>query len=199
MAEKSKPAKIPAKTMAEAPKAIGPVVLRVAALSGRKATRFRFLPDAAARHAMAKDLGLLDLPALDMTGEIRPEGRGDFRLEARLTARAVQPCSVTLAPVPARVDETLVRRYLATFEFPQADEVEIPEDDTTEPLPEVIDLAQVAAEALALALPLYPRAEGASLGAQVFAPPGAEPLTDEVLKPFAGLAALAQALKKDPQ
>ena len=160
MAEKSKPAKIPAKTMAEAPKAIGPVVLRVAALSGRKATRFRFLPDAAARHAMAKDLGLLDLPALDMTGEIRPEGRGDFRLEARLTARAVQPCSVTLAPVPARVDETLVRRYLATFEFPQADEVEIPEDDTTEPLPEVIDLAQVAAEALALALTCTPARKG---------------------------------------
>lgn len=174
-----------------------PVQLRVSALSGRKPTRFRFAPDAATRQVMATDLGLLDLPSLVLTGELHPEGRGDFRLEARLVARAVQPCSVTLAPVPAAVDEPVLRHYLADFEYPDAEEVEIPEDDSTEPLPEVIDLALVATEALALALPLYPRAAGASLEVQVFAPPGATPLTDEVIKPFAGLAGLAQAMKKD--
>lgn len=179
-------------------KPVGPVVLRVAGLSGRKPTRFRFAPEATMRAKIAQDLDLLDLPALMMSGEITPEGRGDFRLEARLTARAVQACAITLAPVPARVNEPLVRRYLAAFEYPIADEAEIPQDDTTEPLPEVIDLAMVATEALALALPLYPRAEGAALGAQVFAPPGVEPLADDVLKPFAGLAGLAKTLNKDP-
>ncbi len=176
-----------------------PVLLRVKGLSGRKPTRFRFLPDINVRRAIAKDLNLIDLPILEMTGEIRPEGRGDFRLEARLKAHAIQACSVTLAPVPARVEETVLRRYLAEFEFPSEDDVEMAEDETTDPLPEVIDLSLVAAEALALALPLYPRAEGAALGAQVFAPPGAEPLTDEALKPFAGLASLAKALKKGPE
>jgi uncharacterized metal-binding protein YceD (DUF177 family) len=170
-----------------------PVSYRVAGLSGRKPTRFRYLPDATARRAMAKDLNLLDLPALEMVGEIRPEGRGDFRLEARLKAQAVQACSVTLAPVPARVDEAVLRRFLAVFEYSKDDETETPQDDTTDPMPEFIDLSLIAAEALALALPLYPRAPGAELGTQVFAPPGAAPLTDEVLKPFAGLAA---ALKK---
>ena len=65
-----------------------------------------------------------------------------------------------------------------------------------EALPEVIDVAAVAIEALALALPLYPRAKGIDLGSVVATPPGAQPLTDETLKPFAGLAGLADKMKK---
>lgn len=170
--------------------------LRAAALSGRKPTRLRFAPDAAARSEMAQALGLLSLPFLTLTGEIRPVGKGDFRLTARLTARAVQACAITLAPVPAQVDEDIERLYRAEFVYPQAEEAELPPDDEGEPLPEVIDLTDLACEALALALPLYPRAPGATLGSQVFAPPGAAPLTDDVLRPFAGLAGLADRLKK---
>ena len=69
--------------------------------------------------------------------------------------------------------------------------------DDFEALPEVIDLGTVATEALALALPLYPRAEGAALEQAVFAEAGVEPLTDEALRPFAGLAGLAARLKGD--
>ncbi len=185
--------KTPPKALADATP-----ILRVAGLSGRKPTRFRFVPGQPERREIAAALDLLDLTSLSFVGEIRPVGRGDFQLEARLTAQAVQACSVTLAPVPARVDEDVLRVYLAAFKYPDADEIETPEDDTTEPLPEAIDLNLLASEALSLALPLYPRAAGAILGAQVFSPPGAEPLTDEVLKPFAGLAGLAQAMKKSP-
>ena len=71
----------------------------------------------------------------------------------------------------------------------------MPEDDTAEPLPEVIDLTEVTREALALALPLYPRAPGAELGEAVFAAPGTAPIRDEDLKPFAGLAALKAKLE----
>ena len=70
----------------------------------------------------------------------------------------------------------------------------MPEDDTRDPLPEVIDVATVALEALALALPLYPRAPGAELGEAVYTAPGATPLRDEDLRPFAGLAALKSRL-----
>lgn len=176
----------------------GSTILRTGALSGRKPTRFRFVPEAALRAEMARALGLLELPALNLTGEIRPVGKGDFRLEARLIARAVQPCSITLAPVPAVVDEDIVRVFLADYADPDGDEIEIAADDDGEPLPETIDIKDLAGEALMLALPLYPRAPGATLGAVVFAPPGAEPLTDEALKPFAGLAGLAGSLKKSP-
>jgi hypothetical protein len=39
----------------------------------------------------------------------------------------------------------------------------MPEDDTTEALPERLDLSAVMAEALALALPDYPRAPDAEM------------------------------------
>lgn len=169
---------------------------RVAGLSQKKPTRFDFAPDAEARAAIAAALELIELPALRLKGEIRPSGKRDFQLEAELTATAVQPCSVSLAPVESRVAEKVTRRYLADYAVPEGDEVELSEDDTTEALPEVIDAAEVAVEALSLALPLYPRAEGVDLGEAVFAEPGVAPLRDEDARPFAGLAALADKLKQ---
>lgn len=168
--------------------------LRSATLATRKPTRFDLRPDRATRQWIAAQLGLLDLPAFRFTGEIRPEGRNDFTLDAALTAEAVQPCSVTLAPVTARITEQVRRRYIADWQEPEGDEVEMPEDDTQDPLPEIIDPAFVAMEALELALPLYPRAEGVELGEAVFAAPGTAPLKDEDLRPFAGLAALKSRL-----
>ena len=51
-------------------------------------------------------------------------------------------------------------------------------------------------EALALALPDYPRADGVELGQAIYAPPGITPMTDEDARPFAGLAQLQNKLKK---
>jgi uncharacterized metal-binding protein YceD (DUF177 family) len=81
--------------------------------------------------------------------------------------------------------------------MPSESEAEMPEDDTAEPLPETVDLSAVAAEALALALPAFPRAEGAGLHVQAFTEPGKAPLTDDDVKPFAGLSGLLDRLGKD--
>jgi uncharacterized metal-binding protein YceD (DUF177 family) len=169
-----------------------PVRLRTGGLSPRKPTRFDHEAGAEERKALAADLGLLSLRRLRLSGEIAPAGRDEMVLTARLEAEADQPCVVTLAPVRAMIDEPVRRRFVAGLSTPDGDEVEMPEDDSTEPMPEVIDLAEVAAEALALALPLYPRAPGAELGTMIHAPEGVAPLTDSDLKPFAGLAALAR-------
>lgn len=177
------------------PEGLPSMPFRSAQLSARKPTRFAFRPDAEGRRAIADALGLIDLPALSFEGELRPSGRSDFTLEAQLVARAVQPCSVTLAPVPARIDEPVRRRYETDHHTPTTEEAEMV-DDETDPLPEVVDVAAIAAEALALALPLYPRAPGAELGEAVFAAPGVAPLVADDLKPFAGLAGLAEKLKK---
>ena len=56
------------------------------------------------------------------------------------------------------------------------------------------DPGAVALEALALALPPYPRAPGASLGEAVFAEQGVALLRDDDLRPFSGLASLAERL-----
>lgn len=165
-------------------------IVATAPLLRRTHTTLTFAPDAAARSLIAAALDLIELPAFRLEAEAAPSGKRDLVLTGRLTARAVQACSVTLLPVEARIDEPLLRRYLADFQAPDGTEVEMPEDDTTDPLADSLDLAAVAIEALALALPLYPRAPGADLGAAVFAPPGAAPLRDADLRPFAGLAAL---------
>lgn len=188
------PQNTPQTTPPNTPPALPSQPYRVSALPTRKPLRFTFAPSAADRAALAVELGLLDLPELRMVGEIRPAGKSDFTLEAALTARVVQPCSITLAPVPAAISETVRRTYVRDYTVPDADEVEL-DDDSTDPLPEVIDVADVAREALALALPLYPRAPGAELGQAVYAEPGTAPLKDEDLRPFAGLAALKAKLE----
>lgn len=170
--------------------------LRVASLPNRKPTRFDIAATPEQAELLAQVLEISRVEGLRFKGELRPIGRSDFELEARLTAEVEQPCSVTLAPVVTRIDEVVRRRYLADLPEPEGDEVEIPEDDTQEPLPEVIDPGSVAVEALALALPLYPRAPGATLSEAVFAGPGVTPLRDEDLRPFAGLASLADKLGK---
>ena len=168
---------------------------RVASLPTRKPTRFAFRPDAAQRQALADALGLIELPAFSFVGELLPQDRSDFRLTAEMSAEVVQPCVVTLAPVPASLREAVTRVLLADYAAPEEDEAEIPEDDT-EPLPDEIDVVQVAIEALTLALPPFPRARGAELGEAVFGPPGVQALRQADLNPFAGLASLAERLKE---
>lgn len=168
--------------------------VRVAALSSRKPNRFKLDPNTATRADIAAALGLLDLPKFRMKGELTPSGARDFLLTAKMEAVVVQACVVTLAPVETVLNEDVSRRFVADWSEPEGDEVEMPEDDSSEPLPEVIDLGHVAMEALALALPLYPRAAGAELTETVATPPGAEPIREADLKPFAGLAALKDKL-----
>jgi uncharacterized metal-binding protein YceD (DUF177 family) len=165
---------------------------RTSALSHRHPTPLRWTAGPEARAAMAQDLGLPAIAALAFEGSVTPEGKADLRLDGRLTAEVTQSCVVTLAPVPARIDEPVQRRYLADYADPTSDEAEMPEDDSAEPLPAVLDLGNLVAEALALALPPYPRAPGAELGEAVFAGPGVAPLREADLKPFAALAGLVR-------
>jgi uncharacterized metal-binding protein YceD (DUF177 family) len=158
-------------------------------LLARKRTHVRLAPDARGRAAIAGVLGLIELPELTFEGTIEPEGQGDLRLEGALVARAVQACVITLAPVPAQIRAHVLRRYLADWPEPETEESEIPEDVAIEPLPRVIDVAAVAIEELALALPDFPRAPGAVLDPAYAAEDPADD-APETAKPLAGLAAL---------
>jgi len=169
--------------------------LRRSDLAGRKPTRFALTPDADTRAAIARALGISAVTRATLKGEIRPQGRADFTLEAELDAEVVQPCVITLAPVTSQIRDNVVRRYLADWQEPEAEESEVPEDDSVEPLGDAIDVGAVLTEALALALPLYPRVAGAELGSFQYGAPGAEPLAEEKMRPFAGLSEL---LKKRP-
>lgn len=160
---------------------------RVAQLNPRQPTPFELAPDADARASIAAELGLNALSALRFKGEIRPVQSDAWEISGRLSAKVVQPCVVTLAPVKTSLNEEIHRLYSPHATAPEADEVEMG-DDEVEPLGNVIDVEAVMVEALSLALPLYPRAPGVAFDA----PEGEH--EEETRKPFAGLADL---LRKD--
>lgn len=171
-------------------------LLQVAALARSLENKVDLVPDTAARAALASDLGLLGLRKVSLRGSLNPVGKRDWRLQARLGATIVQPCVVTLMPVTTRIEESVERIWRAK---PRAtgesgSEEEMPEDTSEEKLGDALDLGRVLSEALALALPAYPRADGANLEDAVFAAPGITPMRDEDTRPFAGLADLRDRL-----
>jgi uncharacterized metal-binding protein YceD (DUF177 family) len=169
---------------------------RLAEVAGRRAREFHILPDAAERAAIAADLGLIELPSLSFRGTLAPAGKADVVLTGRLEAEVVQACIVSLVPVRARIGEEVRRRYVADLPAPEpGGETEMPEDDTIEPMPERLELSEVMHEALALALPEYPRAPGVELGEAGFGPRGAQApeapdAGQDRPNPFAALARL---------
>lgn len=172
-------------------------ILDTSALAKRKQTQFDYRLNAEQLKTLVRDLDLSSLRKVQFSGHLAPAGKKDWLLTAELGASAVQPCTITLEPVKTRVETEVIRRFVA--EMPEfSSEVEedefggtaMLEDDTLEPLESRIDLWRVLTEALALALPDYPRLEGAELGTLSVTEPGKSAMSEEDAKPFAGLAAL---------
>lgn len=172
-------------------------VYRVGRLSPRKPEAFEIVPGPDELQQLADDLGILGLRKLRFTGTLSAEGRADWRLDGHLGATVTQACVVTLEPVNTRIEEDVARRFLEDWPPPEekGEEVEMPEDETIDPLGEQIDLWTVMTEALALALPAYPRAGDAELETDSAIPPGADPIEEEETKPFAALADLKKKLE----
>ncbi len=171
--------------------------LRVADLPQNAPTSFELRPGAGELDAIKQDLNLLGLRKLSFVGTVKAQGKRDWVLTAKLGATVIQPCVVTLEPVTTRIDCPVTRVFIADWSEPDDVEFEIPEGEETEALGSEIDPALVMTEALSLALPLYPRKDGAELGQAGYTEAGKQAMTDEDVKPFAGLAGLRDALKKD--
>lgn len=178
------------------------LLIRLSDLRNRAGSTLTLEPNAAECAAIAAELGIPAVRKLRFSGALSPIGRRDWRFEGQLGATVVQDCVVTLDPVTTRIDEPVLRTYLAELPDPEPGEVEMPQDDSVEPLPTVLDLGQVMIEALALALPIYPRAPGVAPLDLTVTEPGKTPLSADAVKPFAGLAGLRDALSKgerDPE
>lgn len=139
--------------------------------------------DEAERAALARRFGLLALD--DFKARLTlTAGRGDtVVVTGTLTAAVVQRCVVTLDPVPAAVEDEIEAVFA---DAAGRDEAEIEVDPLAaeaEPLVDGrIDLGELAAQHLSLALDPYPRAPDAPEPAAE--PPQAGP---ETRRPFAVL------------
>ena len=171
--------------------------LRFADLSQQQGTHFQISLNHKQTEVAITDLGLIGLRKTWLAGELSPTGAGSWTLSATLGATVIQPCTISLKPVTTRIDVPVLRQYVPDLAAPEDPEIEMPEDDTLEPMTASIDLSELLLEELALNLPQYPRAPGAELGAAVFTEPGKAAMTDEDARPFASLAEFRKALDTD--
>ncbi len=145
------------------------------------------------RRALAEALALTRCDSLIVSYELRPAGRGRFRLTGRLEAAVEQSCVVTLEPVHNRIDEPLdilfapdaaraPREADLLLEAGDAPDVEAIRDGT-------LDLGQAVYEVFAAAIDPYPHRPGAA-----FTLPE-DPDSDEAgaPHPFAALAKLRRS------
>ncbi len=148
------------------------------------------------RQALAERFGLLDISLLEADLNVDHAKGRMLAVTGKLTADVVQQCVVTLDPVPARVVDAIDILYAPAGMLdvganpPHSDELD---NDAPEPIVNgVIDLGELVAQHLAVALNPYPRKEGAVLqnGAS------GEEEGNGVLTPFARLKELE---KKTPK
>lgn len=169
-------------------------------LRARKPLTFDLAPDARTMSLISAELGCIAIRKLRFHGALQPDGPTDWHLTASLGATALQPCVVTLEPVTTRIDEIVERRFVAVMpemEKTGSHEFELLDDMTIEPLPGEIDLTAMMTEALALALPDYPRSPDVVLKNDM---PDANTLPEqdeERPNPFAALADLRDKFKRD--
>jgi len=138
------------------------------------------------RAALAARFDLLALDAL--SAQLRIERRrAEIRVVGRFAARGAQRCVATLDPAPFSIDAEIDERFTTEAENDAADgeELDIDALDAPELIEgETLDLGELVAQALSLALDPHPRAPHAPADASY-----AEP-APEVVSPFAKLATL---------
>src|ERR1700722_5294460 len=126
-----------------------------------------------ARKLLVERLGLLDLSKLTAKLYVQPGNVGTFRVNGTMSADVTQQCVVTLEPLPGHIEQEID----ALFAAQEADEGEV------EPIIDgMIDLGELVAQNLGMALDPYPRKPGTGF---VEAEYGVE--TEKVINPFAKL------------
>jgi hypothetical protein len=171
-----------------------PVALEDIAETGRHVD---LVADAETRAAVARVVGLRELPRLEAAFDVTHHGADGMRVAGRVFATVGQNCVVTLEPLTNTVDEAVDLIFVPPRPVGRktvADDADEDESEKSPPAanwnkPEpliggVVDLGALATEFLILGVDPYPRKPGA-----VFEPPkDAEPDPG----PFAVLAGLTK-------
>jgi len=148
---------------------------------------------------LVKHLDLLSIKKVSLVGKLSPLSIDKWSLEAELRATVIQKCVISFKPVKTIVCEPINRTFSPSalqdnFEADDDGISPVIFDDTLHELNDYVDLNEIIFEELTLILPLYPKIEGEELGSYSVTEPGAKPLTEENLKPFAQLSELKDKL-----
>ena len=145
-----------------------------------KDTVFTFVATADDCHMLAKRFGFLAVNALSARLKVFKSARHCWEISGQMNGDVVQACGVTGAPVSETIDFPLEERYVRQSRA--YDEVEVALDGA-EPLENgIIDLGEMLAQSLAVAVTPWPRADDAPESFK-----SGDIMPDH---PFAGLAVL---------
>lgn len=142
----------------------------------------------AERTALAKRFGLIAVDRLSGSFTVRRDTSG-ILVAGRVAAAVTQACSITGDPLPATVDEETRLRFVDDLHA--GEEIEL-DDDAIDVLSlegAAIDLGEIAAETLALALDPFPRGPNAEAALKE-----AGVLSESEAGPFGALAGLKDKL-----
>ncbi|HLG87864.1 MAG TPA: DUF177 domain-containing protein [Alphaproteobacteria bacterium] len=120
--------------------------------------------DSGERARLAERFGLVSLDRLDASVRIRRREGGNVRVAGQLAADIVQTCVITLEPFPSHIEDSFTVEYTeAPPEAKQDLSLDL-EYETPEPIEGgIIDVGELVAQHLSLALDPHPRAPGAEL------------------------------------
>jgi uncharacterized metal-binding protein YceD (DUF177 family) len=122
-------------------------------------------PTEAQRTAIAAFLALPAVESFAADVTVAPSRGGSFHVTGSLKARVQQVCVVSLEPFPAEIEESIDVRFAPEEHLGPVGKKEVERTLTDEDPPEpvvngVIDLGELAIEALALGLAPFPRKPG---------------------------------------
>ncbi|MBL1148334.1 MAG: DUF177 domain-containing protein [Pseudomonadota bacterium] len=140
---------------------------------------------------LAARLHILEIADVQAKLTLKRVRKHMIELSGKLSCEAVQECVVTLEPVKTVIDT----EFDITF---SEEEQELAEDTlmpdlALEPVEgDVIDLGEIVAQQISIALPDYPRAEGVAFEGHIEAPEALLPPEQRTSRPFATLLKVAQ-------
>lgn len=142
------------------------------------------------RRRLAERFGLLALDSLTADLTVTRGASGiPVRVRGRLHASVVQECVVSLDPVPSEINELVEAEYAPAAEDGTEEAFDPDEPEPPEPLEgDSLELGELVAQHLSLALDPYPRREGAE--SPEWESGGAEDGEKAAENPFAVLAGL---------
>ncbi len=137
--------------------------------------------------ALARRMGVVALKSLHAKMHLRRVHSGDMvEVKGHFEANVVQDCVVTLEPFEAMVEEEFTAYFAKPESIPKTEDMDIDDDNSPDPmLPSGdIDLGELTAQHLALAIDPHPRKPGV-----VFeVPKGKAEVGGKPINPFAVLA-----------
>ncbi|GBQ28547.1 hypothetical protein AA12717_2984 [Gluconacetobacter sacchari DSM 12717] len=154
--------------------------------------------DAAERAALARRFGLPAIHALSCHYRLTPGRQEQVLAEGWLAAEVEQVCVATAEPFVSMLTADFVARFVPAERFREDEDLDPEAVDEIPYEHDTIDVGELAAEELSLALDPYPRRPGAVLPADVGSvdlPPATAEADEDAAKegrpsPFAALAAL---------